>query len=61
MEESFYYDWETVDKYLLEKLLKNKELIGHNIKFDWKYLIEKGMYLYDTVEMLDLKKNSFRK
>jgi len=48
-EESFYYDWETVDKYLLEKLLKNKELIGHNIKFDWKYLIEKGMDLYDTV------------
>jgi len=46
--ESYYYDWETLDKELLTKLLKNKEIIGHNIKFDWKYLIQKGIDLHDT-------------
>jgi len=45
---SYYYDWNTLDLKLLEKLLKNKELIGHNIKFDWKYLIHNGIDLHNT-------------
>ena len=47
--EAYYYEWSTLNKKLLEKLLKNKELVGHNIKFDWKYLIAKKIDFHDTV------------
>jgi len=46
--ESYYYNFDSLDKKELEKLLKNKKLVGHNIKFDWKYLIHNGIDLHDT-------------
>jgi len=47
--EPFYFDWDSLDKSALETLLKGKKLIGHNIKFDWKYLIHNGIDLHDTI------------
>jgi len=48
-EESFYFPWESDTAELLTKLFKGKELIAHNTKFDWKWLLYHGVDVMDSL------------
>ncbi len=41
--ESYYFPWKNIDKNLLIKLFKDKTLVGHNFKFDIKWLLHNGV------------------
>ncbi len=46
--ESYYFPWNQLDKKVLYNLLHNKILIGHNFKFDLKWLLHNGVDLLNA-------------